>query len=181
MNENGQFHDQFAELFVRHQNRIYGYILTLVPNHNDAEELFQETSLTIWRRWRDYNPDRPFMPWACGIAHNHVRNFVRKVARRANREFLSEDVLEQLARVRLEEDEDLAERQTALTRCLEELPEHQRDLVQRCYATKAKIRVVADDFGCTPNALYKLLGRVRRALYDCVSHRLELVREGTHG
>ncbi len=32
----------FLRLFVRHQQEIYAYILTLVPHVHDADDLFQE-------------------------------------------------------------------------------------------------------------------------------------------
>jgi hypothetical protein len=32
---------EFLRLFVRHQQEIYAYILTLVPNVHDADYLFQ--------------------------------------------------------------------------------------------------------------------------------------------
>jgi len=38
--------DQFIERYVECQSGLYRFIATLVPNRADAEELFQEASLT---------------------------------------------------------------------------------------------------------------------------------------
>ena len=38
--------DQFTERHVECQSGLYRFIATLVPNRADAEELFQEASLT---------------------------------------------------------------------------------------------------------------------------------------
>jgi RNA polymerase sigma-70 factor, ECF subfamily len=46
---------QFVELFVRNQNRIYRFIMTLIPNRTDADDLFQQTSLTLWKTWARYD------------------------------------------------------------------------------------------------------------------------------
>jgi RNA polymerase sigma-70 factor (ECF subfamily) len=40
-------HQQFAQRMVRNQQRVFAYIVSLVPNRADAEELFQQTCLTL--------------------------------------------------------------------------------------------------------------------------------------
>src|SRR5437868_10690061 len=94
-------HDRFVERFVRSQDRIYAYVVTLLPNRADAEEVFQQTSLVLWKKWQQYDPGRAFVAWACGMAHHEVRNFLRK-HRDRGRVYLSEDVLAEVAQARLE-------------------------------------------------------------------------------
>src|SRR5215469_17587546 len=94
-------HDQFIERFIRSQDRIYAYVVTLLPNRTDAEEVFQQTSLVLWKKWQQFDPARDFVAWACGIAHYEVRNFLRKHKDKA-RVYLSEDIMEEMTRVRLE-------------------------------------------------------------------------------
>jgi hypothetical protein len=38
----------FLGLFVRHQQEIYAYILTLVPHVSDADDLFQDGTTVMW-------------------------------------------------------------------------------------------------------------------------------------
>jgi len=160
-------HEQFGELFVRNQNRIYRYILTLVGNHADAEELFQQTNLTLWKTWDRYDAEREFVPWACGIAHNHVRNFVRK--KENQQVLLSHELLQQLGERRMEHDEVLERRKEALATCMEKLTDQQKQLVERCYSGEESIKTTAEELGKTPNALYKTLRRIRAVLHDCIS------------
>jgi RNA polymerase sigma-70 factor (ECF subfamily) len=196
-------HDRFAALFVRNQNRVYRYLLTLVPNRADAEELFQQTILTLWETWERFEPTATanaatanpatatagdgsssnltgdgvagdladqFVRWACGIAHNHVRNFVRK---KQNQQVLVDaNVLEQLGAWRLANEDRLESRRQALAGCLEKLPAGQRSLVERIYAGVQTVQGAADAAGQTPNAVYKTLNRIRAALYDCITRRL---------
>src|SRR5260370_21160240 len=105
-------HGQLVERFVRSQDRIYASLATLLPNRADAEEVFQQTSLILWRKWQQFDPGRDFVRWACGIAHHEVSNFLRKRADRG-RVYLSEDVLAELAEVRLEAHDGLAGRRSA--------------------------------------------------------------------
>ena len=163
-------HERFVELFIRNQHRVYRYILSLVPVHADAEEIFQQTSLTLWSIWELFDPSRDFVRWSCGIAHIHIRNYLRK---RPNRHLLlSEDVLDQLAELRLNHESALDVRRHALTGCLEKLPPSDRSLVERCYGGDETIRNTADEMGVTPNVLYKSLRRIRGWLYECVTRMI---------
>ena len=167
-------HAQFAELFVRNQNRVYRYILSLIPDRAQAEDLFQQTSLTLWETWERYDPQLDFVRWACGIAHNHVRNHFRK---RQGPLALSEDVLDRLGQRRIEQDGVLEDRRLLLASCLEELPERQRLLIHRAYRGNQTMDDIAREEGQTPNALYKLLRRLRVVLHECVSRKLALERQ----
>jgi RNA polymerase sigma-70 factor (ECF subfamily) len=170
MNPSGQ-HDQFVERFVRSQDRLYAYVATLLPNRADAEEVFQQTSLILWKKWQDFDPSRDFVRWACGIAHLEVRNFLRKHTDRG-RIYLSEDVLAKVAQVRLESHDVLEARRLALRHCLDRLKQGNRELLERCYAGKDSIKAIASQLGQRPNTLYMTLKRLRRALFDCINRTL---------
>jgi RNA polymerase sigma-70 factor (ECF subfamily) len=164
-------HDRFVERFVRSQDRIYAYVVTLLPNRTDAEEVFQQTSLVLWKKWQQFDPGRDFVAWACGIAHHEVRNFLRK-HRDRGRVCLSQDVLAEVARVRLEMHDVLEARRQALRHCLGLLQQGNRELLERCYAGKDSIKAVAESLGQPPNAVYMTLKRLRRALFDCINRTL---------
>lgn len=164
-------HDQFVQRFIRSQDRIYAYVATLLPNRADAEEVFQQTSLVLWKKWQHFDPARDFVAWACGIAHHEVRNFLRKHKHRG-RVYLSEDVLAEVAQTRLELHDVLEARRHALRRCLDGLGQARRELLERCYAGTDSIKTIAAELGQRPNALYMTLKRLRRALFDCVNRAL---------
>jgi RNA polymerase sigma-70 factor (ECF subfamily) len=164
-------HDRFIERFVRSQDRIYAYVATVLPNRTDAEEVFQQTSLVLWKKWQQFDPSRDFVAWACGIAHHEVQNFLRKHKDRG-RVFLSDDVLEEVGRVRLEGQGLLEARRQALANCLDQLEKGNRELLERCYAGRDRIKTIAEERGQQPNALYMTLKRLRRALFDCVNRTL---------
>lgn len=159
----------FLARFIREQSRVYGYIVTLLPNRADAEEVFQETALILWEKWDTYDLSREFVPWACGIAHNVARNFMRKRARGV---FLDEEALAQVAAERLETREVLDVRQGALANCVDRLQTRERDLLRRCYCETVKLADVARHLGLSDNALYLKLRRIRRILQDCVTRTL---------
>lgn len=169
---------EFMTAYIAHQGRIYRYILTLVPNPGDAEELFQQTSMTLWEKWDDYDATRGAFPqWAFGFALNHVRNFLRKRARRGNTYTLSDAALDRIAALRREHDDEFEDRREALAVCMQALPERQRTIVEGYYDADGSTESIADSLGMTSAALYKSLQRVRKALLDCINRRLD--GEGT--
>lgn len=164
-------HDQFVEQFLRCQDRIYAYVAMLLPNRADAEDVFQQTSLILWKKWQQFDPDRDFVTWACGIAHYEVRNFLRKHKDKAS-SYFAEDVLEQIGQVRLEMHDVLEARRRALRQCLERLKQAKRELLERCYAGKDTIKTIAQSLGQPPNVVYMMLKRLRRSLFDCINWTL---------
>ena len=162
-------HQHFAEKMVRDQVRVFGYILSLIPNRADAEEVFQQTSLTLWENWHRYDPQLDFFPWACGFAYNHVRNFVRKNRRKPM--CLDADVVEALA-----ESGQLPRidaRIEALRDCVEQIPDRSREVIERHYEGES-VGDIAKVHRLTENAVYKLLRRSRELLHDCITQRLSL-------
>jgi RNA polymerase sigma-70 factor, ECF subfamily len=160
--------DDFARLFIEHQGRLYGYIATMLPNRDDAEDILQRTSLILWQKWAQYDPNQAFLPWARAIALNEIRNFLRR-SERAN-VHLSEAIVSQLADQW--DDEASADRSEALARCLERLPALQRDLLEQCYLGSVGVKAIAESVGMTAAALYMRLHRIRITLVDCIEKRM---------
>jgi RNA polymerase sigma-70 factor (ECF subfamily) len=164
-------HALFAERFVRNENRVYRYVFSLVPRRSEAEELFQETSLTLWKTWDRYDPKVDFVAWSCGIAHNLVRNHLRK-RKNQPRLLLDEQVLDQLAERRAADDPALDERRSVLRGCLQRLSEEQRRLVEEVYGGERSMKEIAESTSQTPNAVYKLLRRIRAGLFECAERKI---------
>ena len=159
----------FVARFLREQHRLYGYILTLVPHRADAEEIFQETSLLLWEKWDEFDQSRDLLPWACGIAHNVLRNYLRK--KKPLPVVLDDDFLQRIASVRLERDEALAPRREALDECLKRLPARQRKLIESSYSETRPLQDLAQSLGLSANALYLKLRRIRETLLECITRR----------
>jgi RNA polymerase sigma-70 factor, ECF subfamily len=161
---------EFVELFVCFQRAVYGYILTIVANVNDADEIFQETSLILWKKRDDFDPNADFLPWACGIARQVARNHRAKQGR--DRHWFSEPFLEQLAVARSDRSEWLDSALKSLGECLDRLSDNQRRLLELRYAGKLSIERVAEQLKYPANAIYQRLHRIRQRLHDCVQFAL---------
>jgi RNA polymerase sigma-70 factor (ECF subfamily) len=92
--------------------------------------------------------------------------------RARDRHVFGEDVCELLARTVEEQSETLEAERRALDRCLQKLPDRQRQLVQAAYAPGTRIDQLASQIDRSAMALYKNLHRIRLALLDCTRQEL---------
>jgi RNA polymerase sigma-70 factor (ECF subfamily) len=168
--------DEFMELVTLHQTRLYGYIFALVGNAEDADDLFQQTILVLWRKFADFERGSDFSRWAWTTAKFEVRNFQR-VSRRSHVIFSDRLVDQLMSEAGVEEDtSDDPEREHALQHCVEKLPEADRELLDLCYKDRNKIKDIATRLGRSSQSVCNSLGRIRTTLFNCIQRVLN--REG---
>lgn len=161
------------ELFAAHQRRLQLFISALLPSPADADEVLQETNIVIWKKFDQFDPDRPgsdFVAWALRIAGLKVQEYRRRQARLAAS--FSPEVLEQLIGAAQTQEPQLEDRRTALEHCLKKLPEDDRELLETCYAPGAKVEQVAVETSRVATSIYRSLRRIRRVLAECVNRQL---------
>lgn len=163
-------HEQFVALFVRHEAAIHSFVLSLLPDLVEAEEVVQQASLTMWRRFDQYTPGTSFRNWAFQVAKFTAMNHLVKTRRDRHR--FGTELLDMLADRNSQRSDQLERQRSALAFCLEQLPPDDQRLLAGCYAEGASIRSFAEAIGRTSNALYKQLNRLRANLLKCVELRL---------
>ncbi len=72
----------FGDLVRRYSSPLYGYLLRLCGNRQEAEDLFQETFERVASRRHQYRDGRPFKPWLYGIASHLATDRFRWARRR---------------------------------------------------------------------------------------------------
>jgi RNA polymerase sigma-70 factor, ECF subfamily len=157
---------RFLSLFLRSEKEIFRYVAALVPNISDAEDIVQQTALSLWEKFDAYDPAQPFTPWACRFALNKARQWIER--RQRWQALLERGLAEELARRREELRPELELRLRHLETCLGKLPEDQRSLVEGYYHRRTGIEKLAGDSGRTVAATYKALQRIRHVLQLCI-------------
>jgi RNA polymerase sigma-70 factor (ECF subfamily) len=162
---------EFARLLSENQSRLYGYIHSLVPDLNHADDLFQQTALVLWDKFDAYDRERSFFSWACGVARFEAANYSRRLARQ--RKFFGHDLnlLLIAAHEELSESES-SDRREALTRCVGKLRDDDRVLLTECYTDPAGIPGVAARRNRSPHSVYNSLRRIRVQLFQCITRTL---------
>jgi RNA polymerase sigma-70 factor, ECF subfamily len=153
-----------------HQNRLFGFILTLLPDSNQANDVLQDTNLIIWRKAEDFAPGSNFWAWASKIAHFRVLRFYRDCER--SRHVFDEALLAELAIVANNCDANSEERLTALKNCVSQLKPSQQQLIQSRYQHGNSVKAIAEQTGQSTGAVAMALFRVRKILYACIGQSL---------
>ncbi|MDF1859365.1 MAG: sigma-70 family RNA polymerase sigma factor [Verrucomicrobiales bacterium] len=165
-------HEEFVSLYVRHEPAVFSFVLSMVRNTADAEDVVQRASLTMWRGFDQYESGTNFRNWAFQVAKNSALNHLTK--QRRDRHVFGEKLVEMLAVQAEEQADQLDARRRALDSCLEKLPEEEHEMVAGCYAEGSSIRSFAEQAGESANKIYKRLNRVRSQLQKCIERQLGL-------
>jgi RNA polymerase sigma-70 factor (ECF subfamily) len=162
---------RFLSLFLRSEREVFRYVAVLVPNIADAEDIVQQTAMALWEKFDDYDPARPFTPWACRFALNKARQWLER--RKRWQALLEHGLAEELAQRRQELLPEFEQRLKHLEGCLRRLPEGQRSLVEGYYYERVGIETLAQRSGRSEAATYKMLQRIRQALQVCVEGQIQ--------
>ncbi len=76
----------YDELIRRYQERIYATVYHMTSNHEDANDLTQETFIKAYRALKSFKGDSSFYTWVYRIAINKTINFLKQ---RKNRVHMS--------------------------------------------------------------------------------------------
>ena len=124
----------------------------------------------LWRRFKSYDRELEFLPWALGIARNQVRKHWRSMSR--DRHVFSYELVSELSEEALGLAGEIGLRQQALEECVGLLSGRQRDLIRRFYGENQSATSIAKIWDRSVHAVYKALKVMRRSLLECVESRL---------
>ncbi len=161
------------EVFLRHfskdRHRIYRFIYSVLPNEADAEDVFQQASVTLWKNFRDFDQNREFYPWACGVAMHAVQNFRRAAKRRHF--LLSEELVALIAEEQMASSPRHTYRLELLEECVALLRPRDQDLVKQFYNDNESASGVANKVGRSVQTVYNRLNLIRKELMNCVNRK----------
>lgn len=172
-----QDHDAFLQQYLACQERLRAYVMGVVRDRHLVDDVMQEIGIVCWRKWDQYDPERPFAAWARGIARNCLYQQAERLGR--NKEILSPEALEALSTAYDALDERADDiRLHALASCLQHLDNRARTLLQHRYQDDLDLATVAERVGRGKEAVGKALQRLRTALGRCIEKQLG--HEGHH-
>ena len=70
--------ESYDELVRRYQERIYATIYHMTANHEDANDLAQETFIKAYQALKSFKGDSSFFTWVYRIAVNKTINFLKQ-------------------------------------------------------------------------------------------------------
>ena len=70
--------ERFLQLLTVNNNRIYAFILGMVYSRSNAEDIMQETTIAMWRKFSEFQPGTDFVAWGVTFAKYQVLAFWQK-------------------------------------------------------------------------------------------------------
>jgi RNA polymerase sigma-70 factor (ECF subfamily) len=155
----------FRTLYERHRGEVFRFILRLVSDHAQAEDLLQETFLRIYEHLDRYDAERAFRPWLFQIARNTALNGLRA---RRKKERAASDTLERPGSDRLLLAAATGEAVLNARAALATLSDEDRALLVQRVGLGMKLAELSESLDCTErtvrNRLDAAVDRLTRAL-----------------
>jgi RNA polymerase sigma-70 factor, ECF subfamily len=167
--------DALSTLMARYQNRIYRYLLRLVRQPADAEDLFQQTWIRVAEKIQGFDTSRNFDAWLFTLARNLAFDHLRRVRPESLDEPVSATSPDETRVSRLAASgpgpfEQLLTRERAgrLALALENLPLSYREVLSLRFEEEMKIEeialVLAAPLSTVKSRLRRSLERMREIL-----------------
>lgn len=158
------------KLFVSHLPALRGFVTSLVSDFSLADDIVQETFLTVTAKADDFDPGTNFKAWAWSIARIKTLEGIRKAGREKH---FAAAVIESLCSH--DESYDWMEFERMMSHigaCVEQLAPKAQAIVELRYRQGHRAVEVARRMSWTVNAIHVALSRARRAIRECVQQRL---------
>ncbi|MEA5403360.1 sigma-70 family RNA polymerase sigma factor [Arcicella sp. DC2W] len=142
----------FNLLVRQYQQKVYWHIRKMVIDHEDANDLTQDTFIKVWKGLENFKGDSQLFTWLYRIATNECLNHLAKKKRRF---FLPiNDITEELSN-KLEDTNMISgdEIQLKLQKALLTLPDKQRLVFNMKYYDELKYEDIAEITGTSVGAL----------------------------
>ncbi len=154
--------DAIRFLYLRYKDNVYGYVLSILRDAHEAEDVTQTVFVKLISVIHKYEPRHvPFTAWILRVARNVALDSLRQ-----RRPMPCEEVRESSRPA----DDVSHDRRWGLKQALETLPEDQRHVVVLRHLVGLSPGEIADRMGRTESSIHGLHHRARLAL------RRELIR-----
>ncbi len=152
-----------------HQAGVWRYLRALGCSPNEAEELAQDTFVTVLQRpFQEVNAKA-----TAGYLRTVARNLLLKRRRAAGRTLLFDGDALDAAMAQAEGSDGGETWLAALRACVAGLDPRDRDLLDRCYRDGASRQALAAAFALSEDGIKSWLRRTRAALRACVEGKVQ--------
>lgn len=144
--------EAFGEVIAKFTEPLYWQIRRMVENHDDANDVLQETFIKAWSSIENFRGDAKLSTWLYKIAINESLTFIAKERKRLN---ISIDDEASMLVNAIEADENIDGDKLALElrKAIARLPEKQRLVFNMRYYDEMKYEQMAEILGTSVGAL----------------------------
>lgn len=142
----------FNELVNLHKERLYWHIRNMVKNHEDANDLLQNTFIKVFRYIHNFKGESKLYTWMYRIATNETITFLNKKAKKLK---LTNQELQEFLVTNIESDPyfDGDRIQLLLQKAIATLPDKQQQVFNMKYFQELKYKEIAEILEVSEGAL----------------------------
>lgn len=155
------------------------FVRAAIYDAHDADDVIQSTGEYLAKNFHQFDEAGSFAGWAISVARYRIKELYRDRSR--DKLVLSGEALDAVAQVASDKADQVSSRTAALGACVRRLQPRQRTLLELCYLQGFKPAKIAERMGTKPNAVSAALLRIRKALRQCIEHRLRVDRAENGG
>ena len=142
----------FRLLMVTYQERLYAHIRRMVNEHEDANDVLQNTFIKVFRNIQKFEGNSKLYTWLYRIATNETITFLNKKKRKTTTSIDDED-LDMANRLSADTYFDGEAAQKSLQRALDVLPEKQKLVFNMRYYDEMSYQAISDILETSVGAL----------------------------
>jgi RNA polymerase sigma factor (sigma-70 family) len=142
----------FSKLVQRYKERLYYHVRRLVINHEDADDVLQETFIKVFKNIQNFKGESQLFTWIYRIATHQALDHLRKQSHMKgiqHQELLASKVEQLHADIYF----DGAAAEQQFQKALVQLPERQRLIFNMKYFDDLKFREIAEILDCSEGGL----------------------------
>lgn len=143
--------EAFGEVIEHFSEPLYWHIRKMVINHDDANDILQNTFLKAWDNIEYFRGDAKISTWLYKIAINESLTFIAKEKTRKNIPLEDDSFL--IENLKADEWFDGDELKLELQKAINELPEKQRMIFNMRYFDEMKYDEISEALGTSVGAL----------------------------
>lgn len=161
---------EFVSLMTVNQRRIYAYILTLIPNMHDADDVLQETTALMWKKKEAFEFGTDFAAWGARIAFFKVLEY-RRETKKDGYIIIPDDQFNDFAGKALEESVKTDELISRMKDCLKRMSSADQYLIHLRYSIPLSVKEIACRINKSVRSIYYDITRIHGLLMDCIEGR----------
>ena len=165
MNQN-KVKTEFIELLTPSYYKIHSFILSLVANKDDAEDILQATIAYMWEHFEDFEQGTKFLSWAFTIAKFQVLTYRKKKKRSII--YFSDEAIQLIESENEKLSSEMDSRFDTLQKCIKMLRERDAVILKKRFENNISVKSLADEYEVTSNVIYKRLANIKKVLLRCV-------------
>lgn len=144
--------EAFNLLLQKYQQKIYWHIRRLVIDHDDADDLVQESFVKVWKNLANFRSDSQLYTWIYRIATNECITFLnkKKLKNNVSLDDVDNELAESLASSSYFDGDKI---QRKLQEAVLRLPEKQRIIFNMKYFDDMKYDEISEVLGTSVGAL----------------------------